>query len=71
MELKEEIEEASGKVAEFRGKRKAHLETLKTKFNCNNLSQAKKKLSKLKEDIEELEQRKQEEIEQLEKDFDL
>lgn len=71
LELKKEIDQAKSKVSELKGRRQGVMETLKNKWGCSNVEQAKKKISKLKDKIASLEEKKEVGIKKLEEEYEL
>jgi len=53
--LKEEIEEAKNQSAELKGKKKTLVATLKNKFGCASIKEAKTKAKALGKEISKLE----------------
>jgi len=53
--LKKQVTEAKDSLAELKGQKTALMNQLKTSWKCNTLEEAKKKLTKMEEDITTLE----------------
>lgn len=66
LHLKNEIDEAKTAVAEFTGKKKSLLDTLKETFNCSSIQEAEEKVLKLEKQIEKLDSQIQNGLNELE-----
>lgn len=70
LNLKEDIEQAKVKYSELKGQKKVLMDSLKKKWDCSTITQANKKIDKMKKEIETLEKKKQEGIKELEENYE-
>ena len=70
LEMKDAIEEATGKVNVLKGKLESAEDQLATEFNCKSLSMGKSKLAKLDDEIETKEEALEEGVERLKEGYE-
>lgn len=71
LELKELIQEAKEKAAELKGKKKGILSTLKNKYKCNTIEEAREKATNLEHEIAELEEELETGLHKLKQKYNL
>ena len=70
LEMKEQIENAKTEKAKLEGRLQGYLEELKTKFKCDSLEEAEKKLKVLKAQKEKAQQAIQTKMDDLENNYE-
>lgn len=69
LDLKEKITEAKNELAELKGQKTALMKQLKTQWASSSIEIAKKKLTKMEEEISELEASIEKGIEELDEKY--
>lgn len=69
LQMKREIEQAKGKLAELKGQKKALMQQLKETWKCNSLDEASTKLDEMEKESEKLSDNINDMLEELEKKY--